>query len=297
MTPNDLPYRLGLPLWANPAWKGRYFDATPSMLASYARVFNAVEGNTTFHAVPTRETASSWQRALDGGDCRVCFKLPKTVTHVPAPSRDDLARFIDVIGMLGENLGPLLLQFSDEIGPREIVHFKPVFEMLEAEWPLRRRNGSPMAVVEVRHRAFFAEPGQTPPSELSLLLERYGFGRAMLDTRALYQGDRTHPDVVGARHHKPDVPLFDPVHAAMAFIRLVLHPDGVSNERWIDDWAARAARLIAAGTELYLMVHCPNNDLCPTFAARLHERLRARVGAASLPPLPSWPVPQQSELF
>ena len=33
-----LPYRIGLPAWAFPGWKDRYFPARPSALAGYARV-------------------------------------------------------------------------------------------------------------------------------------------------------------------------------------------------------------------------------------------------------------------
>ena len=58
-----LPYYLGLPLWSNTHWKGSLFgaDAKPAdFLAQYAQVFNAVEGNTTFYAVPSAEMVSRW---------------------------------------------------------------------------------------------------------------------------------------------------------------------------------------------------------------------------------------------
>ena len=55
-------YFLGLPAWAFPGWKNRYFIDAPSRLASYASVFNAVEGNTTFYALPTADTADRLAR-------------------------------------------------------------------------------------------------------------------------------------------------------------------------------------------------------------------------------------------
>ena len=48
----DMPYRLGLPAWAFPGWKGQYWTASPSTLANYSSIFHTVEGNTTFYGVP-----------------------------------------------------------------------------------------------------------------------------------------------------------------------------------------------------------------------------------------------------
>ena len=52
-------YNIGLPAWAFPGWHGRYFNTTPSALASYASVFNTVEGNTTFYHVPDERTVAN----------------------------------------------------------------------------------------------------------------------------------------------------------------------------------------------------------------------------------------------
>ncbi len=44
-------YALGCPFWSFPDWNGSLYsrDArAPDRLPQYARVFNAVEGNTTF---------------------------------------------------------------------------------------------------------------------------------------------------------------------------------------------------------------------------------------------------------
>ena len=278
-----MPYRLGLPIWGYPKWKGLYFDDTPSMLASYARVFNAVEGNTTFYGVPDPATVTGWRRSLEGSDLRVSFKLPRSVTHERSPDEAALERFLAAIRPLGEHLGPLLVQFAERAGPTELDAFEPLFARL-AE--------THRCVVEVRHPVFFDEPERLEP-----LLERYRFGRVMLDTRAIYRGDLSHPDVAGAAHRKPDVPLLETVYAGLAFVRLVLHPDNRDNDRWIDDWVERAATMIERGEDAHVMVHCPNNLHCAEQARTFHERLRARLGGARVPELPPWPVPQQDSLF
>jgi len=278
-----MPYRLGLPIWAYPKWKGVYFDEEPSMLASYASVFNAVEGNTTFYGVPDPGSVAGWRRALEGTDFRLSFKLPRSVTHERAPAEDDLERFLAAIRPLGEHLGPLLVQFPERAGPAEIDAFEPLFARLA---DVHR------CVVEVRHPIFFAEPGRLEP-----MLGRHRFGRVMLDTRAIYRGDLSHPDVVDAVHRKPDVPVLGTVYAGLAFARVVLHPDNLDNDPWIDDWVERAATMIERGDDTTIMIHCPNNLHCTAQARAFHERLRARLGTSRVPELPPWPVPQQESLF
>jgi len=54
-----LGYRLGLPAWAHGAWQDLFFHDKPSRLASYATVFNTVEGNTSFYHVPDRKTVDA----------------------------------------------------------------------------------------------------------------------------------------------------------------------------------------------------------------------------------------------
>lgn len=278
-----MPYRLGLPIWAYPKWKGVYFEDSPSMLSSYASVFNAVEGNTTFYGVPSSANVSAWRRALDGTDFRMSVKLPRSVTHERIPAEADLERFLAAIRPLGEHLGPLLVQFPERAGPADIAAFEPLFARL-AE--VHR------CVAEVRHPAFFEEPERLEP-----MLARHGFGRAMLDTRAIYRGDLGHHDVVNAAHRKPDVPVLDTVYSGLAFARVVLHPDNRDNDPWIDDWVTRAATMIERGDETTIIIHCPNNLYCTEQARTFHERLRARLGVAKVPELPPWPVPRQEALF
>lgn len=288
---NASGYRLGLPAWAYPGWRGVFFDDKPSPLASYASVFNAVEGNTTFYRVPDEASVTRWCEAVVGTDLQFSFKLPGTITHERQGSMEDLERFLNVIRPLGSHLGPLLIQFPAWAGPEHMVRFEPAFERIRAE------RG---AVIEVRHPIFFSEP-----SMLEELLERHRMGRVMLDSRALYQGDISHPDVIRAVHEKPDVPVLKHIYNQVAFIRLILHPDGHSNERWINEWVGRVATMMSAGVAVTMMVHCPDNGYCPPMALDFHNRLRALTGAAAsekgvsppLAALPSWPIPQQSSLF
>ena len=277
------PYRLGLPAWAFPGWKGRFFPPDQSLLASYASVFNAVEGNTTFYRIPDDRTVALWREAVHGRDFRFCFKLPRSVTHERHADFDDLRRFLNVIEPLGEHLGPLLVQLPATVGPSNLPDLERLFDRL----PGRRR-----CVIEVRDRRFFEEPALLRP-----LLDRHRLGRVVLDARPLHEGDRDHPDVRDALHKKPDLPVLPEVEHALEFVRLVLHPDLRSNDVYIREWAPRIARSILRGDESYMMIHCPAYMHCPPLAETFHDRLRRQRDMSELAPLAPWPVPQQGQLI
>ena len=276
-------YRLGLPAWAFAGWRGRYFDNRPSALASYARVFSTVEGNTSFYRIPDAESVRRWREALAGRDFRLCFKLPREVTHEARPDGRVLTRFLATIDGLGDWLGPLLVQLPARVGPASIDDIAALLDALPADWP---------AVLEVRHPSFFDQPGLLEP-----VLDRFGVGRVMLDTRPLYHGDLAHPEVRAALHEKPDLPVLGQVHNGLAFVRLVLHPELDSNGEYLQFWARRAVEWLRRGDQLFMMIHCPNNLHCPILAERFHELVRAKDPGLGIGPLPAWPIPQQASLI
>ena len=275
-------YHLGLPAWAYPGWKDRFFDDRPSRLVSYTSVFNTVEGNTTFYSIPDARTVEAWRFAVAGSDFRFCLKLPRSVTHEPSPDLGELKRFLATVRPLSDNLGPFLVQFPATLGPGELAKFEAVFEMVSKMHRI---------VIEVRHPGFFAEPEALEP-----LIDRYSAGRVMLDSRPLYEGNRSHPEVRAALHEKPDVPVLSTVYNGLALARVILHPDLVSNDAWITEWSQRVATYLAAGADVYMMIHCPNNLHCPPLARRFHNVLRGGYQDLALDALPDWPVPEQRGL-
>ncbi len=276
-------YRLGLPAWAFPGWKGRYWEARPTPLADYARFFGTVEGNTTFYRIPERKTVERWREAVAGSDFEFCFKLPRTVTHEPTPSAGDLTAFLQSIEPLGAHVGPLLVQFPASAGPAELAAMEATLARLSRQFRY---------AIEVRHPRFFAQPELLEP-----LLDEHGCGRVMMDSRPIYRGDTTHPEVQQALHEKPDVPVLDTVYNGLAFVRLVLHPEADSNERYLAEWSHRVAASLRGGDRVYMMIHCPNNLHCPAFARSFHERLRREPDMDRIAPLPPWPLPRQGSLL
>lgn len=274
---------LGLPAWAFPGWKDRYFVDRPSRLASYARVFNTVEGNTTFYRVPDDTSVDRWCRAVEGTAFRFCFKLPREVTHDGHPNLDVLRRFLTAIAPLKANLGPMLVQFPATVSPAQLARFSPVLDALR---DMHR------FVIEVRHAAFFDTPEVLDP-----VLADYDADRVVFDSRPLFRGNLDHREVLAARHEKPDVPVVDQTPNGTTMVRLILHPDLTSNTPYIDEWAQRTADKLSAGETVYMMIHCPNNLHCPPLARQFDRVLRQRLPAEALPPLPEWPVPQQQSLL
>ena len=83
----------------------------------------------------------------------------------------------------------------------------------------------------------------------------------------------------------------------MAFVRLILHPNLVSNKPYIMEWARHAAGFIRNGVETYMMIHCPNNLHCPPLALQFHQTLMQLESMNALADLASWPLPQQLSLM
>ena len=72
-------------------------------------------------------------------------------------------------------------------------------------------------------------------------------------------------------------------------VRLICHPLAAHNARFFEEWSVRLAGWIAAGTNFFFMVHCPNDAYSPPLARQFNALMVARMGAATLP---AWPVPQ-----
>src|SRR3954452_10314014 len=140
-------------MWSLKAWQGRFVDrALPAgeRLRAYARWCNAVEGNTTFYATPSRETVASWA-AQTAPSFRFAVKLPKAVTHERRLIGGDveLGEFWRATEPLGARAHAYWIQLPGSFRPGDL-------NVLETF--LRRLPTSFRYAVEVRHRDFFDDP-------------------------------------------------------------------------------------------------------------------------------------------
>src|SRR5690349_8802040 len=108
-------WRIGTMGFSYADWVGVFYPSgtkPADFLEHYARHFNAVELDTTFHAIPPAERVRHWARVTPN-DFRFSVKTPRTVTHEPPLARaaDEMRRFLEVARELGEKLAVVLLQF------------------------------------------------------------------------------------------------------------------------------------------------------------------------------------------
>jgi len=111
--------------WSYPDWVGPFYppDTTSStMLARYARVFDTVEVNSTFYAIPPRERLQGWARRVPD-DFDFALKAPRAITHEarlnPDLARDPIATFREAIAPLGEQAATILLQLPPSLRATE----------------------------------------------------------------------------------------------------------------------------------------------------------------------------------
>lgn len=273
-----LPYFLGCPSWNEPAWRGSFYpaDLRPAQsLDHYCRIFNAVEGNTTFYARPSADTVQRWAQRMPEG-FRFCAKLPRDISH-EGDLRDQFAstaQFLGLLAPLGARVAPLWLQLPAAFGPQRLGEL--------AAW-LDEFSGRRMAV-EVRHTAFFAK-GEDEKA-LNRLLHERGVERICLDSRALFSCQSTDPAVLHAQAKKPRLPIRPAAFGDSPQVRFIGGPDLQANQAFLLPWVDKVAAWIEQGLTPYVFLHTPNNHLAAAQAQRFHGLLAER-----LPGLPALAEP------
>lgn len=117
--PLPAKFRIGPSGWSYPDWAGTVYPQPKPRgfkpLAFIAHIFNAVEVNSSFYAVPTAKATADWV-AQTPSDFRFAFKLTQTFTHDRSGAPPDAAQaaaFREALAPVREagKLGPLLIQF------------------------------------------------------------------------------------------------------------------------------------------------------------------------------------------
>lgn len=273
---------LGCPIWAHKGWIGSFYP--PKMkrsdaLREYARRLTAVEGNTTFYAVPSPATLQGWV-AETPPTFRFCPKLPRQVSH-SGKLVEQIAlaqQFIERMRLLGSRLGALFLQLPPRYPPRLLGDLQTFLASFPADLQL---------AVEVRHPDWFEPPHR---QALDDLLRAYGMARVMMDTRPIrsLQGDpllegSVYQRMLAARQRKPDVPVFMEHTASFVFMRYIGHPQMEMNLPYIEEWSQRLAEWLAQEISAYVFCHCPVEDLDPWLCRQFHRQVAVRF---PIPPLP-----------
>lgn len=114
---------LGTQGWKVGAWVGPFYPQgtrSANMLATYARAFNSVEVGSSSFAIPAAPIVEEWSHQVPA-DFRLALKVPQQVTHERQlqDANRIVRRFTERVSVLGERLGPLLLQMSPSFRPTD----------------------------------------------------------------------------------------------------------------------------------------------------------------------------------
>jgi uncharacterized protein YecE (DUF72 family) len=118
--------RFGTSSFSSKDWIGPFYEpGTPAseFLKEYARQFNTVEIDSTYYAIPSKDTVKGWVEKTPD-DFILSAKFPKGIVHCgedwqpnaelilqPDSTYAIRDRFLDIISETGSRLGTLILQF------------------------------------------------------------------------------------------------------------------------------------------------------------------------------------------
>lgn len=128
--------------------------APTDALGFYSQVFDTVEVNTTFHALPTQSTVRTWYRKTPPG-FKFALKFPRAITHdmlLEWPATESLTnQLLHLAGLLEDKCGPLLLQLPPSFD-RSTANRRALATYLEA-----LPTDELQLAVELRHAAWADE--------------------------------------------------------------------------------------------------------------------------------------------
>ena len=167
---------LGTSAFTASGWAGAFYPPgmkPPDFLSYYAKQFKTVEIDSTYYGTPSESTVTSWYEKTPP-DFVFAAKVPQVVTHekVLKDCEAEFDEFIDRMGLLGEKLGPLLLQFP--WFNRCVIQADEFF--LRLRFFLQRLKDLPTNrfVVEIRNKAWLDK-------RLTDLLREYNVALALTD--------------------------------------------------------------------------------------------------------------------
>jgi uncharacterized protein YecE (DUF72 family) len=258
-------------MWSLPEWSGRFLPTEGTdTLTAYASWCNAVEGNTTFYAVPAATTVAAWSQHAPP-DFRFCFKLPRTITHDRRLRGvgDELNDFLMAMEPIADRCGPMMIQLPPTFGPDDLpalTTFLGSLPRLDWSW-----------AVEVRHHAFF--PGGRSERPLNDTLAEHRVNRVLLDSRPLFAGPCRTPAEIDAFARKPRVPVRPVATASSPVVRLIGRTDPVATRAGWQQWVPKVADWLTAGLQPYVFVHTPDNMDSLWLNREFHAEVAALVAA------------------
>ncbi len=279
-------YYLGCPVWANKDWVSSFYTRrvkSADYLRQYAKVFNSVEGSTTFYSLPSPEMVLRWKQETPN-TFRFTFKFPRTITHDYRLRnvRQETLQFFKAIEPLQARIGVLLLQLPPTFGYRQLPDLAAYLPLLPADYQY---------AVEVRHRDFFDLSENA--HRLDNLLSESQIDRAVFDTSVLHNINYTQdPLTIEAQRKKPKMPAYFTATAQHPFVRYIGHSTPADNIERLKTIARFVIQWIAEGRTPYVFMHTPGDLYAPQLCRLFHHLLAEMWPPDSkelwiLPPFPA----------
>ena len=266
--------RVGCALWGHRPWVGRFLPATTTaqqMLAEYSRILPAVEGNTTFYAVPAEQTVARWAAESSPG-FRFVLKFPRRITHELRLRHcaDELREFLERIEPLGERLGPTFAQLPPSFRPADLPALRSFLRLLPAGF---------VSGVEVRHRDFFA--GGANERELDEMLREHSVDRVIMDARCVHAGPSETPAEIDEIRSKPNLPVRPVATSSQPVVRFIGQVDPAANPAFWEPWIDVCVRWVREGLDPYVFIHTPDNVESPRLAQQFADSVAARAASGA----------------
>jgi uncharacterized protein YecE (DUF72 family) len=242
---------LGTSGWSYSDWEGTvYPERLPAgaRLSEYVKKYATVEIDSTFYGTPRRKTVEKWREITPEG-FRFAAKFPQEITHERSlVGCSDLARsFVETMELLGDRLGPLLIQLP----PSFDVDGMGVLEDFLTNLP-----GGFRYAVEVRHRSWLR-------SDLARLLEEKNAALALIDYPRMPRMEAATSDLVYIRW-LGDRREFPSDHTEPK-------RDRSEDLRW---WARRVKKFLAEGREVFVYANNHYQNHSPSTLAQFLEVYR-----------------------
>jgi len=248
-------------------WMGTFYPPdipTRDQLPFYTRVFDTVELNTTFYSIPGSHTVRSWSNRTPN-DFVFTAKVSKLITHDKRLEsvEGELRVFAETMRLLGDKLGPLLIQFPRSFTRRFESRLREFLRLLPEDLEF---------AVEFRSRSWIDE-------EIFSLLREHGVAWCINDWQ--------------------DMPSIPEVTANFTYFRWTGYHDQfiylgeVQDERTADlqSWSETVREV---GTEVERIYGYFNNHYTGHAPTTVNQ-FKTLLGFEPINPLDAWP--QKRDLF
>ncbi len=262
----EKPFFLGLPMWSNRSWTGSLFPKSANNklnLKYYSQVFDSVEGNTTFYALPGRELVCDWIEQLTPG-FQFCFKIPRAVTHENnlRYCGVELSEFFTRLEPLSDYSGTFMIQLPENFGPGQLGDLDRFIQELPSNYHF---------AVEVRHTDFFNR--EEEEKALNRLLRDNEIDRVCFDSRALFSRPALTAQEKDAHKKKPKLPVHAIATSTKPILRFIGCSDVEQNKQFFLPWVEKIREWRDQGIQPSIFIHTPDNVAAPEQAVILHGML------------------------